>query len=332
MKNPSTGKLRARNALPRQFGEGCLEPGGDDFSATVKLFLRSQKLREIRSKTSEWYVQLINQFHYYLKERKLPTAPIDITQEIVEDYLLYVREHGNKPVSVNGKIRALRGFFNFLEGEKMILENPMRNIKFLRDVQHVVPTFTEEQIWTLLEQPDRSTLTGARDYMLMLLLLDTGARITETLSLKRQDVTWHNRLPVAIVLRKVKGKRERNLPLSPKVQMLFREFIQLIKTKCPNSDYIFVSVDGEELHRRTIEGRFTQYGKSAALKGVRVSPHTFRHTFAKLWIMANGDILSLQEILGHADLDMVKNYAKMFNQDIEKKHARFSPIVQHNFG
>jgi integrase/recombinase XerD len=69
-----------------------------------------------------------------------------------------------------------------------------------------------------------------------------------------------------------------------------------------------------------------KYGKMAGIKNVRVSPHTFRHTFAKIWILNGGDTFSLQKILGHTTMDMVRNYVNLVSEDIQIQHRKFSPM------
>ncbi len=61
------------------------------------------------------------------------------------------------------------------------------------------------------------------------------------------------------------------------------------------------------------------------MENVRLSAHTFRHTFAKNWLMNGGDIFSLQKILGHRTLDMVRNYVNITFKDIQSQHSKFSP-------
>ena len=67
-------------------------------------------------------------------------------------------------------------------------------------------------------------------------------------------------------------------------------------------------------------------GKRAGIKNVRLSPHTFRHTFAKMWILNGSDAFSLQKILGHTTMDMVRNYVNLASSDIQIQHRRFSPL------
>ena len=69
-----------------------------------------------------------------------------------------------------------------------------------------------------------------------------------------------------------------------------------------------------------------RYGQKASITGVRCSPHTFRHTFAKNYLMNGGDIFSLQKILGHSSLASVRVYLNLFATDVKKQHLRFSPV------
>lgn len=74
--------------------------------------------------------------------------------------------------------------------------------------------------------------------------------------------------------------------------------------------------------RRTI----SRYGKRAGIEGVRVSPHTLRHTFAVFYVRNGGDSFSLQEILGHTTLEMTRNYVHLARRDIAEQHKKFSPM------
>jgi len=67
-------------------------------------------------------------------------------------------------------------------------------------------------------------------------------------------------------------------------------------------------------------------GEMANITGVRNSPHTLRHTFAKMYLMEGGDIFSLQKILGHSSLEMVKVYLNLTSSDVSQQHRRFSPM------
>ncbi|MDK2984536.1 MAG: integrase/recombinase XerD [Clostridia bacterium] len=315
---------------PIQVAPGMTHPASQDFDLALELFIRDRKLVDVRPDTIKWYTHHLHYFKSYLLECNLPTAPAEITLELVEDFVLYLRDEcSNKPQSVNGKIRALKAFFSFLNKKNILEENPLKDLRQIRHVRPIVPTFTEDQIRRLLKQPDLSTFTGFRDYTIMCLLLDTGVRIGELLAVNMADLTIELTIPQEIKIKKPKNSKERVLPLSPQVQGVFRQYLDVRKKTFAglNLPHLFPNVDCGKFSKRTIQGQIKEYGRMAGIENVRVSPHTFRHTFAKMWVMADGDILSLQEILGHSSVEMVRNYARLFQPDLKKKHARYSPVA-----
>lgn len=94
-----------------------------------------------------------------------------------------------------------------------------------------------------------------------------------------------------------------------------------------DTNALFINVDNGALNKRTVQENIQNYGKMAQIIGVRVSPHTFRHTMAKFYIMNGGDIFTLQQILGHSTLDMVRYYVELFGTDIKEQHKKYSSVV-----
>ena len=114
-------------------------------------------------------------------------------------------------------------------------------------------------------------------------------------------------MPVGNVLRKVLWRyQERRL-----------EFSDIGK--------LFISDNGIPLSSRAVEKAIKEYGVQAKISGVRVSPHTFHHTFAKNHILNGGDVFSLQQILGHTTMDMVRQYVNLAGRDVKEQHQKFSP-------
>lgn len=112
-----------------------------------------------------------------------------------------------------------------------------------------------------------------------------------------------------------KGRKERLAPFQSKMKSLLRKYVD-IRGNIVVTDHLFVTVDNEPLSKRNIQERLHDYGVSAGMAGVRVSPHTFRHTFAKMYIKNGGDAFTLQAILGHSTLEMVRHYINMFSSDV----------------
>lgn len=92
------------------------------------------------------------------------------------------------------------------------------------------------------------------------------------------------------------------------------------------SQHLFVTLEGRPLSIRTFQENLRIYGKKAGIENVRVSPHTLPHTFAKMYIMNDGDPYSLQDILGHTSQDMVKKYVNLWRPEMKVKHTKSSPM------
>ncbi|MBI4371428.1 MAG: tyrosine-type recombinase/integrase [Elusimicrobia bacterium] len=80
------------------------------------------------------------------------------------------------------------------------------------------------------------------------------------------------------------------------------------------------------MHRSDARKIVAGYGRQAGIEGVRVSPHTLRHTFAVLYVRSGGDSFSLQEILGHSTLEMTRRYVHLARRDVAEQHKKFSPM------
>jgi integrase/recombinase XerD len=122
-----------------------------------------------------------------------------------------------------------------------------------------------------------------------------------------------------------KGRKERMVPIQKRMISQLRVYLAERGTNVATT-HLFVTVDDRPMTLRTFEQGITNIGMKAGVSNVRVSPHTFRHTFAKLYIQNGGDVFSLQRILGHTSLEMVRNYVNLFSTEVFRQHAKFSPM------
>jgi integrase/recombinase XerD len=214
----------------------------------------------------------------------------------------------------------VRSFFNFLANEGFIVENPIKEVKLIKEKRTIIQTFSREQIHALLRQPDRSTFTGLRDYTIMMFFLETGVRIRELCDIQVHDINYNDR----VVRIDGKGNKERFVP----IQKTMKKQISLYLRVRGNVDTgtLFINIDNEPLRIRAVQSTIQKYGRMAGIKNVRCSPYTFRHTFAKMSVQNGADVFSLQQVLGHTSMDMVRNYVNMFSNEIRESHSKFSPI------
>lgn len=231
--------------------------------------------------------------------------------------------------TVNGYLRAVRAFWAWAQREGFIDENPFSHVQIPKAPRKVIPTFTEEQLRCLMEAIDTSSASGHRDYTIIMSFLDTGVRCSELTNLRVKDVNLEARLL------KVwgKGAKERMVPFGKKVQGALWKYMMSCRPPpiVPRYDHVFLTCDGRPLMKDRVEAIVERYGRKAGITGVRVSPHTFRHTFAVMFLRNGGNVFSLQRIMGHSTLDVLRIYVNMAQADIQEAHRRHSPADNMDF-
>lgn len=295
----------------------------EDFDTSLNAFLRDCKVRNLSEHTIKYYRNELLSFRSILEAQDLPTDPDKITLKIIkENVILYMMERQNrKESSINSRLRAIRAFFNFLDREAMITANPVKDLSLIKQKKEVIQTFSRDQVRAILRQPDQSTFTGFRDYTIMLLLLETGIRAREIVDLKINDVLWED----SQIRIDGKGYKERLVPIQTTMKRQLRRYMAVRGDDVPN-DALFVTIDNKPLTKRRLQEVIKKYGRMANIKDVRCSPHTFRHTFAKMSVQNGADVFALQAVLGHASLEMVRHYVNLFSNDVFDSHKRFSPV------
>lgn len=292
-----------------------------DFNTALKLFTDDCKIRNLRNQTIKYYQNELSMFYKILKENEASTNPSGIRENDIKQSILWMKEKGLRTVTINTRLRAIKSFFNFLQREKYIKNNPSTDVKLLKDRRKVVETFSDEQLDQLFKQPNLRTFVGVRDYTFMMLLLDTGIRVSELEGVCIHDILWKEH---KLHVRKTKNGFERIVPISDKMKIQLEKYIQI--RGVAEDAALFLTLDSNAMSKRQYQNRVTYYGKKAELEGVRCSCHTFRHTFAKKSVMNGAGIFELQQILGHSSMEMVKVYVNLFSNDVADKHKSFSPL------
>ncbi|WP_187355533.1 tyrosine-type recombinase/integrase [Paenibacillus tengchongensis] len=290
-----------------------------DMHAAAALFIKSRKLKNLTGNTVNSYSQALNKFSDFLDENCIGKID-DIIVEDIQEFIQTRLDEGNSAPTINKYIRSLRALFNFLCSAGYLTKNPMEMIDNLAEEKRVLRTLSRDQVEALINVPNRSTPVGYRNYVFMLLILDTGIRLEETLTFGDNDIYWQERVIKILG----KGRKERLVPFSDSLAVHMREYMEL-RGESETSNF-FLNVDGQPLKRRTIQEDISDYSKIAGIKGVRVSCHTLRYTFARNYVLNGGDVVSLMRIMGHKSLHMAQLYTEMFQADISKQHDKFSPV------
>ncbi len=287
-----------------------------------------QFLRDVRGlakQTQRWHKENLNALEKVLGMQGMVIEDCrKLTVSFLKDHFVFymLEELGLKVNTINGRIRSVRGLIQFLHRESYLPRDYSADLPVLKAEKVIIQAFSEEEITRLLRQPDQSTFTGLRDYTVMLLLLETGMRISELVGIQMADVHIRD----GNVLVHGKGSKQRLVPIQSKMRQVLKKYMK--ERGNALTDALFVTIDNEPIAIGTIQKLIKRYGEQARIANVRVSPHTFRHTMSKYYILAGGDIFSLQRILGHSSMETVRIYVEMFSHDVNLQHSKFS-FVEH---
>ena len=304
-----------------------------DLQNLIQGFKLSCQTENKSSKTIEWYTCFLDRFHQFLKRNNYSTSVKRISKDHIRTFILFLQQeaktpHTGKPLSeatIQGYVRTLKSFFSWLKREEYLEHNLMIGIPIPRAVSKIVNTFSHEQITSLVNYCRISNDSGYRNLAIILLLLDSGIRVSELVNIEIDDV---NLAEGYIKIRKAKGNKERFVPIGSLVQKTLWKYINQYRPQ-PITERVtrlFLSQYGIPLTKSGIQQMLRRYGKRAGITGVRCSPHVFRHSFAKNYLLNGGDVFSLQKILGHSSLASVRIYLNLFTSDVKNQHKRFSPV------
>ena len=274
----------------------------------------------------------------YLRANDLPMDVVDISAQHIRGFILHLQSVNRfvahpfaKPQdtrltghTVNTYMRSLRAFWSWLEAEGIIEANPFSQLRIPRAPRKIIPTFSEEQVKALLAQVDTSSPEGFRNYTIILLLLDTMIRVSELTGCQMEDLN----LEARCLKVRGKGSKERIVPFGRTVQKALWRYTTLYRPEpqIPQQDMLFLTADGRTMTKNRIEAILKAYGEKAGIRGVRVSPHTFRHTGAVQFLRNGGDLFSLQRIMGHSSLEILRGYVNLSQGDLNRVHAKASPL------
>lgn len=235
---------------------------------------------------------------------------------------------GLSPATVNIRTRTLKCFLRFLYDEGHLQTDLASRVKLQRVAEDTIGAFKKEQVLLLLGAPNQREYVGFRDYVLLTLLFDTGLRINEALNLTVADLNVADKT-ITVQAAVSKNGKSRDVPLTKRTVELLVALIQenrkQFAIRCPS--IVFLLNNGKPLTYNQAYERIRLHGDKAGITDVRVSPHTFRHTFATLYVLNGGDPFTLQKILGHHDFNMVRKYVQVNQRDLQEKHEQSSPLA-----
>lgn len=284
--------------------------------AVAAAFLADCRARQLSPHTLEHYQGSIDSYRRFLGAEPADHVVADLAIDRARAWAASLAV-SRTPASVGDAIAGLKVFSHWLVNEGLIRSDPLAQLRKPRAPAPLIRPFERDQMAVLLRAAPPHLAIVLR------LLLDTGLRISEALALRVEDVR-----DGSIHVRHGKGDRERVVPYGRTFDAALRRYLNR-ERRFPVRDpheALFLNTRGDPLMPKAVAQALRRIGLERGINGVRVSPHTFRHTFATEFLRNGGGELALQRALGVADLAMVRRYAEVTSVDLAAAHALASPL------
>jgi integrase/recombinase XerD len=239
-----------------------------------------------------------------------------LNQALLNSWVVSMREEGLSAVSCNVYIRGINSFLSWLY-EQELLRQKLR-AKQLKEEHKVIQTFSEAQLKAFLAWKPK-TFAEHRLAALIATATDCGIRIDEALSVERSNLDLGNLLLTV----KGKGGKDRIVPISLELRKILYRWSQKHTHRL-----LFPTRDGGKLSQRNCLRDLKLLAKRLGITGVRVSWHTFRHTFAVQYVRAGGNLFFLQKALGHQSLTITRRYCELQPEDLQAMHVKTSILTR----
>lgn len=286
----------------------------------AEAFLVDRQAQNLTSTSLDFYRKKIKVFLDFCSSRGISEIQ-QLDPNNIRKFLFFLQEKGHNPGGLHGFYRAIRAFLNWyeMEFEPEDWRNPMHKIKAPKvPVEQISPVEIAD-VFKMVDTCNRSSFHGARDYAILLGLLDTGARATEFLALNRQDVDLVRGM---LLIRQGKGRKPRTVFLGAKSRKALRSYLNHRKDQEPA---LWVIESGSRLTYNGLRGVITRRAEVAGLKNIP-SLHDFRRAFALAMLRAGTDIFTLAKLMGHASVTVLQRYLKQTTEDVELAHHLGSPV------
>ena len=246
----------------------------------------------------------------------------NLTGPLVLDFLADLEtSRGNTTRTRNARLAAVQTFFRYVAGREPALAalcSPVLVIPAKKALRPVLGYLSEQELDHLLAQINRLAKHGERDYVLLSLLYDTGARIQELLDLTPRD--FHLETPPFVRLRG-KGRRERLCPLLPQSARLVRTFLSAQGRRVDEQEPLLQNGRRARLTRHGARYILLKYVRTATssmptLARPGISPHSMRHTKGMHLLQSGVPLVMVKDFLGHVDLKSTEVYVQA---DLEMK-------------
>ena len=287
-----------------------------DFETYLKLE------KSLSGNSIEAYLNDVSKLESFFLEKKQDITPDKVSYHDLKEFLLWFNNENKNARTQSRVLSGIRAFFKFLLIEGEIDENPSSLIESPKIGLKLPEVLSIEEIDKMIDQIDLSKPEGHRNKAIIETLYGCGLRVSELVNLRLTEINKDE----GYVIVTGKGSKQRLVPISNKAlreidnYMTYRNRLKVIK----DINIVFLNRRGGRLTRVMI---FTIIKELAARAGIRkrISPHTFRHSFATHMIEAGADLRAVQEMLGHESIMTTEIYTHIDRSYLRDTLMMFHP-------
>lgn len=300
------------------------------FIAQFMGYLESQK--GYSHHTIKNYEVDLEHFSNFLAENRRPTGKEGTSTGLEDIDFLLIREYlGNmydryKRTTIARRLSALRSFFYFLERKGFVTGNPAADVSTPKRGRYIPAYLPVDEMFRLLERPDREKPLGLRDLAILEVLYSCGIRVSELSGLNISSIDFDQRLVRVLG----KGNRERIVPIGRMALEAVENYLEAtlpLRKKVRSSAQdgpLFINFRGGRLTTRSIGRIVKKYANECGLM-TEITPHSLRHTFATHLLDGGADLRSVQELLGHVSLSTTQKYTHVTLQRLMEVYDKAHP-------
>ena len=273
------------------------------------------------------YVHDIEKFTQFLVQNNIEKNPKDVELNHLEDFLKWINKLGMTPASQARIISGLRSFYKFCNQEQISQTDPTALLEAPKLAKHLPDTLSFSEIEKIISAIDLSKPEGARNKAIIETLYSCGLRVSELVNLKLSCLYFDDGF-VRII---GKGDKERLVPIGASAIKYVNIYLENIRVHMPvisgNEDVVFLNRRGKKLSRVMIFLIIKDLAKKASVTK-KISPHTFRHSFATHLVEGGADLRAVQEMLGHESITTTEIYTHLDREYLRDTLQQFHPAFQ----
>ncbi|MFV0527366.1 MAG: site-specific tyrosine recombinase XerD [Lachnospiraceae bacterium] len=280
-----------------------------------------QKTKKTSTNTIISYERDLKKMLRYFETQNIHEV-FQVTGIGLTSYVMYLEKENFATSTISRNIASIRAFFHWLEGKKLIDNDPSQELKPPKVIKKAPEILTVEEVNRLLLQPREDTAKGIRDRCMMEILYATGIRVSELVNLQTTDANLQMEY-----IRCGQDGRERIIPFGSLCRKSLKKYMEdsrtelLGKNECKE---LFINCSGKSMSRQGFWKVLKSYSSEAHITK-DITPHTLRHSFAAHLIQNGADVKSVQEMLGHSDISSTQMYLNLGNQKMREVYSKSHP-------